>query len=784
MTITLSALQQQRRDTASNWTSANPTLLGGEWGYETDTGKWKVGDGSTAWTSLAYVAIPDNNGLIPIDQLLLPLGSASAPSLAFDANTGLYSPGADQVAISTNGTGRLFVDASGNVGVKRSAPDNDLSIGSTGSLAQDANSFYIGSNFTGTGANFIGSSKHAQRLFFNNSSANGYLSYSNTGTAGTAGNPITWQERFRVTSDGKLGLGTSSPTHNLTIGHSLPQDYVLALRGGVGGFLGWDDSANCTILQAPNTRSLQFRVNSDTFSAGTMAMHINSSGNVGVGTTSPSQPIEVVTATGGGIAIRPSASNATQGLLWYDTGSGPWGFVKYDHQASALSFGTVNNERARIDSSGRLGLGTSSPSAKLHIDNAGGTLLSDLVLIKGGGGSGSGNLLSIQSNSADQLFAVNGLSYNVTMCSAGGRVGIGTTSPEHNLHVKDSSDGAVKIGGSNSTTGLTISYSNGGSTRTDIHQIYRSTSAAALMNIDTGTFTVSTGTAGQEKLRVDSSGRLLVGTSSESGNAKHVVRGNTGSATGAGVLDIGLGTTRPGSAGTALGYLRFTSTSNTASNYHYAAIHAETDGTSSSDTDIPGRLVFSTTADGASSPTERMRIDSSGNLLLRGLTSTWVSNYVGAIYNKGASPSLVIGRTDATGAASEAACIFTNSADNSVGSISISSTATAYNTSSDYRLKENVVPLTGAADRVNQLQVRRFNFIADPDKTVDGFLAHEAQVVVPECVTGEKDAVDDEGNPVYQGIDQSKLVPLLTAALQEALTEIESLKARVTALEP
>jgi len=116
-----------------------------------------------------------------------------------------------------------------------------------------------------------------------------------------------------------------------------------------------------------------------------------------------------------------------------------------------------------------------------------------------------------------------------------------------------------------------------------------------------------------------------------------------------------------------------------------------------------------------------------------------------------------------------------------VGTISVTTTATAYNTSSDYRLKENVVPLTGAADRLNQLQVRRFNFIADPDITVDGFLAHEAQAVVPECVTGEKDAVDDDGNPVYQGIDQSKLVPLLTAALQEALQKIEDLEGRLTA---
>ena len=118
-----------------------------------------------------------------------------------------------------------------------------------------------------------------------------------------------------------------------------------------------------------------------------------------------------------------------------------------------------------------------------------------------------------------------------------------------------------------------------------------------------------------------------------------------------------------------------------------------------------------------------------------------------------------------------------------VGTITCNSTNTAYNTSSDYRLKENVVPLTGAADRLNQLQVRRFNFIVDPSRTVDGFLAHEVQSVVPEAITGERDAVDDEGNPVYQGIDQSKLVPLLTGALQEALTRIEQLEAKVAALE-
>ena len=118
-----------------------------------------------------------------------------------------------------------------------------------------------------------------------------------------------------------------------------------------------------------------------------------------------------------------------------------------------------------------------------------------------------------------------------------------------------------------------------------------------------------------------------------------------------------------------------------------------------------------------------------------------------------------------------------------VGSISVTASATAYNTSSDYRIKENIIPLAGAIARLNQLPVHRFNFIADPDTVVDGFIAHEAAAIVPESVTGEKDAEDENGDPVYQGIDQSKIVPLLTAALQEAIAKINALEARIAALE-
>jgi hypothetical protein len=145
-----------------------------------------------------------------------------------------------------------------------------------------------------------------------------------------------------------------------------------------------------------------------------------------------------------------------------------------------------------------------------------------------------------------------------------------------------------------------------------------------------------------------------------------------------------------------------------------------------------------------------------------------------------------------------------NGAGSTIGGITCTNTNTAFPTSSDYRLKENVVPLTGAIDKVKQIPVHRFNFIASPEITQDGFLAHELQPIVPIAVDGDKDEVetlpkkDEDGNfiyngegdertpifktvPKYQTVDYSKVVPLLTAALQEALTEIETLKARLDA---
>jgi hypothetical protein len=394
---------------------------------------------------------------------------------------------------------------------------------------------------------------------------------------------------------------------------------------------------------------------------------------------------------------------------------------------------------------------------------------------------------------------------------SGGNVAIGTTSPSNNLHI--SGTGLVRANiESTSSNNADILFTTAGTLRGTMG--YSSTVGGLNIDYGRGTGPLTFSFVGSEVARIDSSGRLLVGTSTarsnfESINSAGLQVESAGGALGKnisctsnfngtfGQANVIFAKTRGTTLGSAtavqsgdyLGTVSFLGSDGT--NFINAAeIKAAVDGTPGTN-DMPGRLVFSTTADGAASPTERMRITSTGAVTVGGTSTDPVGASAsqvlacgpgasqGAInYYNSSNICLKIGRGD-NGAL---VTFFRNQpAVTQVGNISVTTTATAYNTSSDYRLKENVTTVSDGITRLQQLKPSRFNFIADPDNTVDGFLAHEVQTVVPEAISGEKDAVDDDGNPVYQGIDQSKLVPLLTAALQEAIGEIESLKARLDA---
>lgn len=179
---------------------------------------------------------------------------------------------------------------------------------------------------------------------------------------------------------------------------------------------------------------------------------------------------------------------------------------------------------------------------------------------------------------------------------------------------------------------------------------------------------------------------------------------------------------------------------------------------------------------------EAMRIDTSGNVLvgktgtgfstngieLRADNELWVT--------KDSSIPMSLNRKTTTG---ELTRFHYNGT--KVGDISTNGTGTTYNSSSDYRLKENIQPMTGALDKVAQLKPVTYTWKADGSNG-QGFIAHELQEVVPDCVTGEKDAVNEDGSINPQGIDTSKLVATLTAAIQEQQTIIETLKADIAEL--
>jgi hypothetical protein len=581
---------------------------------------------------------------------VIALGTATNPSLSFvgDPNTGIYSTGADQLAVATNGTGRLFIDASGRLLVGTSTSYNAPSIIGT----QTASSNQIHSAVAGSGSQLIAE--------WSTSTATGgsslKLAKSNSGTVGT-----------------HTALSVNQDIGSLVFAASDGSNFINA----------------ATILAEVD-------------------------GTPGV--------------------------NDMPGRLVFSTTA--------DGAASPT-------ERLRIDSSGRVGIGTASPGTTLDVAGnmfVGAKDASNAILEVGNGATGNRNAI---------IDLIGDTTY--------------------------------------SDFGLRIIRANGGEN-----------AASSLTHRGTGNFTIATNeaapitfsTTASERARIDSSGRLLVGTSTSTAYGAagllQILGSTNAHASIARATDNAaeptfnlakargsVGTPTVVVSGDSLGRISFVGHDGTDYESIGAWIKGEVDGTPGVN-DMPGRLVFSTTADGASSPTERMRIDSAGNISIGQSVTTQPGNGNTSI-GLSISPSGTIfaSRFDTIAALfnvnADVPLVSLRRSGLQVGTISVTTTATAYNTSSDYRLKENVTPVSDGITRLQQLKPSRFNFIADPDTVVDGFLAHEVQTIVPEAITGEKDAVDDEGNPEYQGIDQSKLVPLLTAALQEAIAKIESLEARLTA---
>jgi hypothetical protein len=265
-----------------------------------------------------------------------------------------------------------------------------------------------------------------------------------------------------------------------------------------------------------------------------------------------------------------------------------------------------------------------------------------------------------------------------------------------------------------------------------------------------GTDIVGLSTGGSERVRVDASGNVGIGTSSP--GARLDVNGNIHA------------------RGASFPAFKFADTSGTA----LAEIYYGVSGTDLNlvSNQSGGRIVFQTNG------SERARIDSSGNILVN-RTTQFLDGQYSSDFNGNSKRGATYNNTFGSGAN----FISFGSAGTQIGTIQQSGGSNvSYITSSDYRLKENVQPMRGALAKVSALSPCTFKWKIDGSDG-QGFIAHELQAVVPDCVSGEKDAVDAEGNPQYQGIDTSFLVATLTAAIQEQQAIITALTARVEALE-
>jgi len=525
---------------------------------------------------------------------------------------------------------------------------------------------------------------------------------------------------------------------------------------------------------------------------GSGRLFVDSSGRVGVDTSTFSDAREslIVAPASGQTAtfsiIKTGSTSANASLFFGDTDSNYSGGITYEHANDAFAFRTNGSERLRITSAGLVGVGDSAPSTNFVLRGTGSSiagvnahfLISDSttaasgvggsVLFEGNYTSGGaravfGAIAGIKENGTDSNYAgslrfytrANGSLPALAMTiDSSQRVGISTTSPGAALDVS----GNIRL----SAASPNIEFNNGGP------MVY-------LPSGNTLAFATGGGPASpEEKARIDSSGRLLVGTSSSFGGGYGTANLQVSAPLNGDPPEISLKRNYAGLNGSGVGAIAFYSPEG-----RIAQVSANTDGTQTAGTSSPGALLFQTTADGATSPTERLRITSNGAMLY-GTSAKNITSPNNPGFEIHATNTLGLGLYVSNANNNQTSVIFQNTTGR-VGFIDINAASVTYSTTSDYRLKENVAPVADGIARLLQLKPSRFNFITDPDNTIDGFIAHEVQDVVPEAISGEKDAIGDDGKPIHQGIDQSKLVPLLTAALQEAVAKIESLEARLTA---
>jgi hypothetical protein len=486
-------------------------------------------------------------------------GSATTPSIAFtgDLNTGIYSPGANQLAVATNGTGRLFVDANGRVGIGVSAPNDDLEIRDAVAAIRLTDSETLETT------RIVQDFQTTQII----NSGTGDIRFSNNGS-----------ERVRITSAGLVGIGTSSPAALLHLSSGANTTLRLTDTAGSYSDIIYNESASVSqlILDADPTGSSVASGGTSILlkTDGSTAMTIDSSQRVGIGTSAPGKLLEVSSSTDATIRINDPATIGTANRYI--------GGVEYytnDSSGGAKVACSIKGYHVDISGNGRLQFATGNETTAMTIDGS-------------------------------------------------QRVGIGTTSPGSLLHLSTDVANGIQLQRTGSFPSLCKIFNSG---------------SLLLFEQNSSGISFQTGSTPTEKLRIDSSGRLLVGTSSAvsvngltaslelhsqqttDGASASIARLGNDGAPGP---QLNFGKSRSGALSPGgivqnndyLGEISFCGDDGTDINSSGAKIMCQVDGTPGAN-DMPGRLVFYATPSGSSSPIETMRLRGNGFVSALGVYS-------------------------------------------------------------------------------------------------------------------------------------------------------------------
>lgn len=560
---------------------------------------------------------------------------------------------------------------------------------------------------------------------------------------------------------GNVGLGTTSPAKKLTVRDGA--DTKVTALGSLSNdpvFFASDSSGNLD-------RILMRQVSSDAVyvgdiddndgdlvarAGGVSEFVVKNGGNIGMGVNigSVDAKLDIInTATQPSIRVTDNTYNNYLILKRRTDDTQKLG-IKEVGSNGGMSLVTADSERLNITNIGRVGIGTTAPAVKLHIQDTSGS--TSETRISAASNVANYAYLRMIDQTANTAKLTIGSTYGYstpvdTLTMFNGQVGIGTTSPSETLHVNGTVNLTnLKVSGTQGTAGQVLTSSGSGVSWSTLSSGVVGSGNQYDVAIFTGSGSSST-ISGGSPFKTNASNQAIIdqeifggitfrnGTgaavtinSKNASGASYQINLPTGPSSGGQVLKL------PATLGSSPYQLEWSEPGTTTP----SAITGTTSVNASTFAAIPYTFENTSGVSGVNAPLATQVGSSAG---AKHISFYYQSDLMGSISQNGTS-------------------------------------AVAFNTSSDYRLKENVVDMTGSIDRLKQLKPSRFNFIADgPSRTVDGFLAHEVSSIVPEAITGIKDAVDADNNIIPQGIDQSKLVPLLVGAIKELTARIEALEA-------